>query len=55
MSDGIKTGRKKEAGRDRRGNEGAAGAEHYREKPEEKYIPVVFKKRGGFLRYEWNA
>lgn len=49
MSDGIKTGRKKEAERDRRGNGGAAGAEHYRGKPEEeKYTSCTSKKRGIF-------
>lgn len=55
MSDGIKTGRKKEAEGDRRGNEGAAGAEHYRGKPEEKNIQVVFFLKKRFLRYAWNA
>lgn len=44
MSDGIKTGRKKEAERDRRGNGGAAGAEHYRG------IPVVFQKSFFFFK-----
>lgn len=47
MSDGIKTGRKKEAKRDRRRNGGAAGAEHYRGKPEEIY-QLYFLKKGYF-------